>query len=273
MGIALREGRDFNARDTATSPPVAIVDERLAARHWPGESALGKRLSFGGENWREIVGVVASIRNAGLDSVGKGDGQLYLPNSQNTQSALFGVLAVNSASGNWRSVIAEAVRSLDADLPVDEVRPLAARVANSIAPRRHVSNLLTVFALVGLALAASGLYGLISYLVGQRRQEFAIRMAMGAQPADVLRLVLRQGTRMVLQGLVLGLLAAFALARMIENQLFGVRPSDAATFAIAAVVLCAIALGAMAVPAIRATRVDPLSALRAEQQKREAMKK
>ena len=262
LGVPLVEGRHFDARDATDAPLVAIVDKQLAEKRWPGESAVGKRLSFGGTNWREVVGVVGSVKNAGLDAP-SGE-QIYLPQTQNPQNSFWGVLAVQSAGGNWRSTIAAAVQQLDPAMPIDDVRTLEERIATFVAPRKHVSTLLGIFGGVGLLLAASGLYGLMSYLAGQRTQEFAIRVAMGAEPRDVLRLVLRQSAQMVAGGVALGLLAGLALTRVIEKQLYGVAATDWATYSAAALALAIVALAATAVPAMRATRVDPLTALRSE---------
>jgi len=262
MGIPLLDGRNFDVRDQAQSAPVALIDKQLAEKYWPGQSAVGRQFSFGDANWLEVAGVVGSVKNGGLDV--EGQGQVYLPQTQNAQSSLYGILAVTNPTANWRATLAAVLQSLDPALPADDVKSMEERVAASIASRRHVSTLLTIFSGIGLLLAASGLYGLLSYLAGQRTREFAVRMALGAQPRDVLRLVLQQGGQMVGAGLALGILAGLALTRVIEKQLFGIAPTDWLTFALAVGVLATAAFAATALPARRATRVDPITALRAE---------
>jgi len=262
MGIPLLDGRNIDARDQVQSTPVALIDKQLAEKQWPGQNAIGKHLSFGDTNWLEVVGVVGSVKNAGLDV--EGQGQVYLPQTQNAQASLYGVLVVANPTANWRATLAAVLQQIDPALPADDVKTMEQRVASSIGTRKHVSTLLSVFSALALLLAASGLYGLISYLVGQREREFAVRMALGAQSADVLRLVLAQGGQLVGAGLTLGILAGLALTRVIEKQLFGIAPTDWVTFTLAVVVLATVALAATALPARRATRVDPIRALRAE---------
>ncbi len=256
------EGRNFDERDQEKSTPVALIDAGLAQSQWRGQSPIGKRFSFGDENWIEVAGVVGTVKNEGLDAGSQG--QVYLPQTQNTQSQLYAVLSVATESGNWRNTIAAAVHSLDPAMPIDDVKTMEQRVALSIAPRKHVSTLLGVFGAVGLLLAAFGLYGLISYLAGQRTREFAVRLALGAQRQDVMRLVLGQGALLVAAGLGIGVAAALGLTRVIQQQLFGVEPTDWRVFLASMVILAAIALAATVVPARRATRVDPIVALRSE---------
>jgi putative ABC transport system permease protein len=267
MGLRVLEGRVFSDRDTADAPPVAIVDETFARTHYPGESALGKRLRFGGlddkdAKWLEIVGLVGHVKNYGVDQDSRVE--VYLPYYQSAVSGATLVLRGDGDPARLAAPLRSAVTALDPELPVYAVRTLPELVSDRTAERRLAVTLITVFAMVALVLAAIGIYGVMSYAVAQRTQEIGIRMALGAERDQILRMVLRHGTLMAVAGVALGLLAALALARLITSLLFQTSAADPPTFSLVPMVLIAVALLACYLPARRATRVDPLVALRSQ---------
>ena len=274
LGIALLTGRYFNEHDTADSMPVVLVDEDFVRRHFPNNAmsdAIGKRLRFGGEGepWREVVGVVRHARHYGLDEEARAE--IYRPWLQmNSRSAADFARAMDlivKTSNEPESIVAaikREVQALDPEQPLGNVRTLESLLAESVAPRRFSLLLLGIFAFVALLLGAVGLYGVMSYAVTQRTREIGIRMALGAQKGDVLRLVIKQGLMLSLGGVVVGLAASFALTRLMESLLFGVSATDPATFAVIAALLTTVALVACYIPARRATKVDPMVALRYE---------
>jgi putative ABC transport system permease protein len=266
LGIRLLKGRTFTDADADSRPNVAIINETLAARLWPGEDPVGKRLKQGwpeGQTpWREVVGVVADVKLNGVDR--DVPLQIYLPLEQRPTYTL--ALAV-STSGDPLSLAAtveQTVHTIDKDLPVSGVRSMDQLMGGAIARQRLTLVLLLGFALLALLLAAVGIYGVISYAVSQRTREFGIRVALGAQDRDVLRLVIGQGVRLTLVGVALGLLCALGLTRLMEALLFGVRPTDPLTFAVITSLLVGVALLACYLPARRAAKVDPGVALRYE---------
>ena len=270
MEIRLRRGRLFTAADTPDSAPVVIINETLARRVWPNENPLGKRLKFGfpedydeeSKPWREVIGVVNDVRMDGVDRVA--EPQTYLPYSQLPNESLGLVVRAERHPAALASAVEQAIAAIDKDVPVFAVWTMDQLLGNSLAERRLTLVLLTSFAVLALLLSAVGIYGVISYAVRQRTHELGIRMALGAQTRDVLGLILAQGVKLTLCGIGLGLAAAFALTRWLESLLFGVRPTDALTFAIIALLLLLVALLACWIPARRATKVDPVIALRCE---------
>jgi putative ABC transport system permease protein len=267
MGIALLSGRPFGPEDRAGALPVAIVSETAARRFWPGESPLGKRIRTNNvespENpWRTIVGVVGDVRHYGLDIAP--EPQFYLPYRQNPTQ--FMTLVVRSANSPESQIapVREQIWAIDKDQPVFSIRTMESFVAESIAPRRFTMLLLGLFAGVALLLAIIGLYGVMSYAVTQRTHEIGVRMALGAQGADVLKMIVGHAMTLVLVGVAAGLLAAFALTRVIASFLYGVSATDGWTFAGVPLLLCAVAAAASYIPARRATKVDPMVALRYE---------
>ena len=267
MGIGLLEGREFTEQDGLESPPVAIINNTFARRFWPGESPLGRRYKFGDSNsnapWMTIVGVVDDMRRTGLDVDVRCE--TFLPY---TQRRFIGFLSLVVRAKSDPRGIATAVRdqvwSIDPGQPVSHIRTMDQMLDGMMAQRRLNMVLFALFGAVALVLAAVGVYGVISYSVTQRTHEIGIRMALGAGRADVLKLIVRNGMTLVLIGVGLGLIAAFALTRLMTTLLFEVSATDLATFAAISGILSAVGLAACFVPALRAIKVDPMVALRYE---------
>ncbi|HKE05412.1 MAG TPA: ABC transporter permease [Blastocatellia bacterium] len=266
MKIPIIRGRFFDDRDTMESQPVAIIDETMARKYWPDEDPVGKRITFqsrsGNPIWREIVGIVGHVKHKGLE--GEARVQYYIPHSQVQNSEMNLVVRTTTDPASLTGAVRGAISGLDKDLPVFRVKTMEQFVMDSMATRRFAMTLVGIFASVALALAGVGLYGVLSYSITQRSHEIGIRMALGAQVRDVLRLVVGQGMLLALSGVVLGSAAAFLLTRLMANLLFNVTPSDPLTFATIAFLLTLVALLACFVPARRATKVDPIEALRYE---------
>jgi putative ABC transport system permease protein len=269
-GTRLLAGRFFTEQDDALRPRALIIDETLARKTWPNESAIGKRLLVSDstprgltEVWMEVVGVIEHAHNHALDAQGRE--QVYIPYAQ-TPAVPWMNVAVRSTlpTASLVRAIEREAHALDKDLPINNLRPLESYVADALAPARFSLTLMNVFGVVALALAAIGLYGVLAYSVSQRSQELGVRMALGAQSRDVLRLILKQGMKMTLAGVLVGLVSGLALTRFMRKLLFGVSATDPATFAGIALLLVVVALVACYAPARRATRVDPLAALRGE---------
>lgn len=266
MGIRLLRGRSFTAADTAGSAPVVIVNETLARRIWPNEDPVGKRIKQGfpedDQPWREVVGVVNDVKMDGVDQATSM--QTYLPYPQMPNQSLGLVVRAERNPAALAPAVEQAIHTVDKDLPVFGVWTMDQLLGNSLAQRRLTLILLASLAALALLLAAVGIYGVISYAVRQRTHELGIRMALGAQARDVLTLILTQGVKLTMIGIGLGLVAAYALTRWMESLLFGVRPTDALTFGMIAFALLLVALLACWIPARRATKVDPMIALRYE---------
>lgn len=269
MGIPLQRGRFFDSRDTAESPPVVVVNRRLAEHFWPGEDPSGKRLKIGPIDsrnpWAIVAGVVGDVRQTGL--YGEQDFELYVPYAQEWRGFVAPrdlVVRTNGDAASLVGAVRQAVWAVDKDQPISNVRTMDQALAAAVSRERFQTLLLALFATLALVLACVGLYGVISYAVVQRTHEIGVRMALGAQPADVLRLVINQGMLLTLIGLAMGVAGAFAVTRVMNEMLFGITPTDPLTFAGVPVILGAIALLACYIPARRATKVDPLVALRYE---------
>jgi putative ABC transport system permease protein len=267
MGIPLLKGRAFTDEDRTEAPPVVVVNETMARRFWPGEEAIGKRIRWGGWNPQgglTIVGVAADVKLTSLTA--DSPPTVYMPVFQIPRlrrDALF-ILRTSGDPANLAAALRQAISGVDADLPVYDVQTMKQVVAESVAERRFTMWLLVIFAVAALLLAALGLYGVMSYSVMQRTHELGIRMALGAQVRDVLKLVIKQGMTLALVGVGVGLGAALLLTRLMKTLLFGVSATDPLTFGAIALLLTGVALLACWVPARRATRVDPLVALRGE---------
>ena len=264
MGIAFLQGRDFNTQDTEEHPPIVIVNEAFVQRHFPNGDVLGKRLSFNGPRgpFREIVGVV---RTSKYRSLGEAPTPVaYMPLQQNHETGMVLHVRTRVEPSSVAGVIRNEVQSLEKNLPIGNPELMSDRVSNSLYAARMGAILLAVFGGLALLLASIGLYGVMSFAVARRTRELGIRVALGARPGDVFRLVLRQGMTLVIAGLVLGIGVAVAVTRLLASFLYGVSTTDAFTFTAIPVLLTLVALLACYLPARRATRVEPLTALRYE---------
>jgi putative ABC transport system permease protein len=262
MGMSLVSGRPFGVSDHAQSLPVAIVNRTMAERYWPGASPLGKRVRLGGtEVWREVVGVVADARNWGLDR--PVNPEMYLPVWQLPWTTVFFVVATDEGTPPPGPAMREALRAVDPDLPLSNLRTMEDVARRSTALRQSTMILLSVFGALALVLAAAGIYGVMAHLVALRTGEIGVRMTLGAKPADVLKLLLREGTAQALAGLAIGLTGGVLVMRSMRSLLFEIAPADPLTLAGVAALLISTSLLACYLPARRAMKVDPVEALRA----------
>jgi putative ABC transport system permease protein len=268
MGIPLRRGRFFDTRDSADSQPAVLVNRRLAEQYWPGQDAIGKRLKVGPADspnaWLTVVGIVGDTRQTGLNEQKL---EFYVPYAQERRLFMAPrdlVVRTKSDPALIASAVRQAVWTVDKDQPVSNVRTLDQVFAAAISQERFQALMLGLFATLALVLACIGLYGVISYSVVQRTHEIGVRIALGAQPVDVLRIVIRQGMTLTLAGLVVGIVAGTLATRVLSDMLFGVAPRDPLTFTGVPVLLLLVAFLACYIPARRATRIDPLVALRYE---------
>jgi putative ABC transport system permease protein len=267
MGIQLMDGRLFDERDVQGSPDVAIVNKTMAMTFWPNQNPIGRRVRSGGaKDWCTVVGMVDDAKNAGLDR--PTGTELYLPHRQTQgQGNTTMYVVLRSAGGDPRSLVGtvrEQLGELDSSLPIADVRLMEDVLSRAQARPRFLTLLLSLFSVVALAIATVGIYGVVSYSVERRTKEFGLRMVLGAQTGDVLGLVMKQGAGMISIGIVAGLAAAFALTRLMASLLFGIAPTDMATFASVTAAMFGVALAACYIPAKRATRVDPIHTLRYE---------
>jgi len=264
MGIGLQQGRDFNAQDTEDHPRVVVVNEAFVRRHFPSEDAVGRRISFNGPEgpWREIVGVVRTSKYLSLGEVPTP--VAYLPLQQNHETGMTLHVRSSVAPSSIVGSIRNEVQALEKNLPLGNPERMSDRVANSLYAARMGAILLAVFGGLALLLASIGLYGVMSFAVSRRTRELGIRVALGARPGDVFRMVLRQGMTLVIAGLVVGLGVAAAVTRLLASFLYGVSTTDAVTFTVIPLLLTLVALLACYLPARKATKVEPLVALRYE---------
>lgn len=263
MRIPIVKGRTFTRDEDQQGKPVVLVDENLARRFWPNEEAVGKHIKYDSPAWHEVIGVVKEVKIYGSET--RPLIKIYTPMGRAAQrNPVLSVRATNSDPQNLVAGITNEIHALDKDLPVTEVATLEDVLAREVSPKRFNTGLLSIFAALALLLAAIGVYGVTSYTVAQRTHEVGIRMAIGAQRGDVLKLFMGEGLKLVLAGIAIGLAGAFALTRLLASLLFGVSTTDATTFVLVAIALLFVALLACYIPARRATKVDPLVALRYE---------
>ncbi|MGC1461507.1 MAG: ABC transporter permease [Terracidiphilus sp.] len=262
MGISLVRGRFFEARDSDTAPQVAIIDENLAQRYWPNQDPIGKRLHKIGLPWSTVVGVVHDVRNHTLET--RSRVEVYWPLNQSPTSGMTLAVLTSGNPMNLAPTIQRDVSGIDPDLPVYRVRTMTEVMGDSLERRRLALILLAVFAGLALVLAAVGIYGVMSYGVGQRQREIGLRMALGANRGQVMRMVIQDGMSIIAIGLALGVILALSLTRLISGMLFAVRTFDPSALGGAALLLSCAAFVAILIPARRATKVNPVVTLRSE---------
>lgn len=264
IGTTLHQGRLITEQDHERATRVILINETFAKRFLPGQQPIGQRIDFSGgekEAWA-VIGVVADVKNDDIEE--QADPTVYLPYSQSAWLTMNLVIRGSQDPTQLASAVRAEVRAMDPNLPVYNIKTMDQMIYERASPKRLMTYVLGVFALIALSLSAVGIYGVMSYAVTQRTQEIGIRMALGAQARDVLKLVVRNGMSLALIGVAIGLAGAFALTRLLANLLFHVTPTDTATFAGISICLIVVALLACYVPARRATKVDPLVALRYE---------
>jgi putative ABC transport system permease protein len=274
MKIPLLAGRDFDEKDSSQVQEVVVIDETLASRYWPDQNPLGEHLKIDDgapapSREVEIVGIAANVKNFGLDE--EPTATIYAPFYQVPPGAvgffinrLNLVVRASSDPLALATAVRREVQGVDKDVPASNARSMNQFLSGSIAPRRFTLLLLGVFATIALLLAATGIYAVISYSVTQRTHEIGIRMALGARSGEVLKMIVGHGAKLVLIGVAIGLMGSFALTRVMSGLLYGVSATDPATFVGVTLVLAGTALGACFAPARRATKIDPMVALRYE---------
>jgi putative ABC transport system permease protein len=264
MGIPLVRGRFFDDHDTGQGMRAVIIDDHMAQQLWPNEDPVGKRIRYGDLNsespWETIVGVVGRVKQYGLDA----DARIafYRPHTQSVARTLYIVVRSDGDPATLAGLVTKEIRALDPDLPLSNVRTMSSRIEESLVRRRFSMILLGLFAGLAFVLAAIGIYGVMAYLVSQAAREMGIRIALGATPAAILGLVLRQGLIIAALGITVGIAAAMALTRLMQGLLFGIQPADPTTFAVTSLALGVTALAACYFPARRAARTDPVAAMR-----------
>lgn len=265
MEIPLLRGRVFTDYDRLDTQQVVIIDENFANRHFPNQDPTGRRIAFGESDsptWREIVGVVGHVK---LNGVAEEAGiEMYTPYAQSAYAPITLILRSTGDPGSVASAVRNTVRAIDPDVPVYNIRMMDELLDKTVEERGLAMKLLTIFAILALVLVAVGIYGVMSYTVSQRTREIGVRVALGAQQTNVLSLVIRHGATLALTGLAIGIVAAYGVTRLLRSMLFGVEPTDPITFGLVSVFLAVVALAACVVPARRASRADPLVALRYE---------
>jgi putative ABC transport system permease protein len=267
MRLPLLRGRFFLDSDGPNAPPVVVIDDVLADRYWPGENPIGKRISRGNPDnpatvWFDVIGVVGHAAHEGLDADARV--QYYFHYRQRPLGGASIVVRTTGDPLQGLAAVRAAVRDVDPDMPLSGIATMESLIDRSVGQRRLAVLLLGVFAFVGLLLAATGIYGVMAQMVTERAQEMGVRMALGAGRREVLALVLAQGARLAAFGVAIGVVASLALTRVIQSQLFNVRATDPATFVAVTALLASVGLMATLIPALRATRLDPLTALRQE---------
>jgi putative ABC transport system permease protein len=266
MGIPVVAGREFTDQDALSSPGVIVVNETMARRFWPKQNAVGKRLKIGGFDspapWLTVVGVTQDVHHNGLDQ--QADSQLFRPYTHAAWPLMTVVVRTASAPASFAGSVKKAIAEVEPEHPVSDFEAMEDVVKESVGPRRFPMLLLAVFALLALSLAAVGIAGVVGYSVVQRTHEVGIRMALGAQPRDILRMIVGRSMVWAVVGVALGIAGAIGLTRLLSSLLFGVKPADPLILAIVSVLLAAVALLASYLPARQATKIDPMTALRWE---------
>jgi putative ABC transport system permease protein len=265
MGISIVRGRGFTDQDKLGATPVVMVNEAFVRKHWPATDPIGKRLRFYGPlesaPWMQVIGVVADVKHELNLPVTP---EYYLPHAQDPWNGMVLVAKTSVEPGSLAGALRRQVWAIDKDQPVFDVKTMQEVRSTSVAVYSFSSVMLAIFAFVALLLASIGIYGVMAFAVTQRTQEIGIRIALGARSADVLKLVVKHGMKLALLGMVIGLAGSWAITRFIEKLLVGVEATDLLTFSVVSVCLLVAAFVACYLPARRATKVDPLVALRYE---------
>lgn len=265
LQIPLLKGRDFTDQDDARAPAVAVISDAMAKKYWPGDDPITKRFKLGTSNddpWVSIIGVVGEVRYRQLVGDTTGDPDVYFPLAQFPTRSLTLVARGNIDPASLTSAIRQEVKKIDPELPLFEIMTMNQRLANETAQARFNALLLASFAVLALVLAGVGVYGVMSYTAGQRTHEVGIRMALGAQKGDIIRLLMVQGLMMTAFGLMVGLVAAFSMTSILESFLYGVATTDPLIFGVGALLIAGTALAAVYVPAHKALKLDPATVLR-----------
>ena len=263
MEIPLRKGRFFTEEDNADKQQAVIIDEKFAQRFWPNSDPIGKHLWFrDAKKPIAIVGVVGVVKQYGLEVDGKI--ATYFPQQQFSDPRMFLAVRTSSEAAGLSSAVVSQIHAIDPDVAVYEIRTMQERLHDSLARQRFASTMLGAFAVFALLLAAVGLYGVMSHLVTQSTHDIGVLVTLGARPGNIIRLVMRQGMQLAGVGVAVGLAGALGLTRVMNSLLFGVSNTDALTFATVPALLALVAFSATVIPAWRATRVDPMVALREE---------
>ena len=264
IGIPVKTGRAFEPRDDEDHPLVVIINEAMARTFWPNENPVGKRLRFGDQNWRTIVGIAGDVHHQELGIAP--EPEMYIPWGQVPNVEVRPIVVVRSfiEPASLTSALRKAVAGVDSEIPMDQVATMEQLVSGSVSEPRFRTVVISLFGLLSLFVASIGLYGVMSYVVNQRTREFGIRMAVGATRGSVFALVLGQGAKLAAIGIASGLACAAFLGRLIVSLLYGVKPLDAVTLAGVSLLLVAVALLASYIPARRAANADPMDSLRYE---------
>jgi len=262
MGIRLTRGREFAELDTPKSQPVAIVSESLVKSYWSGEDAIGKRLSIDDQQWRSVVGIVQDVRHDGLERPARPT--IYIPAAQYPRPLLTLLVRTDSNPEAFISAMRRAVMDVDKNQPLFDIQTMDRTLSKSVSLKRFLMILVATFAGVAVLLGTVGVYGVLAYFVGQRRQEIGIRIALGASRSGVVWLIVRQGVLLALAGISIGMLGSFALSRTLSGLLFGVSTTDPWTFSVVPALLLFVVLIASSLPARAAANVEPMLALRSE---------
>jgi putative ABC transport system permease protein len=264
LGIPLIAGRAFSDQDTERAPRVAIISQRMVKRYFPNGRAVGGRISSGGganPQWYEVVGVVSDVKYSGSLSSAEEDA-IYLPYSQAPNNGMYLMLRASADPLSLVAGVKSAIHSVDADVPIAKIKIMDDVIDSSVARPRLIAALLGLFGAIALTLAVIGIYGVVSYAVAQSGQEIGIRMALGAKPSDVLRMIIGRGARLALTGVAIGVIGSFVVTRALGDLLFSVGPTDPLTFGVVAALLTGVAILASYIPARRAMKVDPVTALK-----------
>jgi putative ABC transport system permease protein len=263
LGIPIVRGRTFTDDDHRTAPPVAVVNQVFAARLFPGDDPIGKRVRMGTtQPWVTIIGVVGDVKHAALDE--DPQPEMYMNHMQGSLVSPYMAIRTSGDAAQMMELVRAEALAIDRDLPVYRMQTMEAVRSASLAQKRFVLVLVGLFGVLALTLAALGVYGVMSLLVSERTQEVGVRLALGAQPRQVLELLVAQATRLALVGVGAGVLLSLAVMPLLRNQLYAIQPRDPVTLAGVPAVLIAVALLAALIPARRAMRVDPVKALRYE---------